>query len=311
MNREFEAIGDEAFVPSTNMDEQALYVQSRLDHGVWGFEAGLRADKRDYDTATQNLSFDTASVSFGAFLRPSDHQYFGISLTRSERVPTEAELFADGPHLATSQYVIGNADFKTEIGTSVELTGHWEIDTHMPMMIDLHLFSSQFDRYIDQVATGATIDDLPVYEYVQTEATIEGLELEAKLPLGNWGGWKTQLQAGYDFIQGKTDLGPLGRIPPQALSLGLTGKNDRIEWRVENRFVATRSEKLADNELRTKGYSLTNLSLSYKPTPKAPWKLMADIRNLTNAETRETTSYTKDIVVGPARSLRLGLLVSF
>jgi iron complex outermembrane receptor protein len=311
LNRDFEAIGDEAFVPSTDMDEKAAYAQTRFDKGYWGFEAGLRADKRDYETLSHSLSFETQSVSFGGFLRPSDHQFFGFSLTRSERMPTEAELFADGPHLATAQYVIGSDEFKTEIGTSLEFTGHWEIDSHMPLMIDLHIFASRFDRYIDQLATGAVIDDLPVYRYVQTDATIEGLELEARAPLGDIAGWKSEILAGYDTVRGKSDLGPLGRIPPQALSLGLTAKNEGLEWRIENRFVASRSTRLAENEIRTKAYTLINLSLGYKPNSQSTWKLMADVRNLTNAEVREATSYTKDIVVGAARSFRLGIQVSF
>jgi iron complex outermembrane receptor protein len=311
LNRDFEAIGDEAFVPSTTMDEAAAYAQTRFDKGFWGIEAGLRVDRRDYETLSHSLSFDTQSISLGGFLRPSDHQFFGFSLTRSERVPTEAELFADGPHLATAQYVIGNDEFKTEIGTSLEFTGHWEIDSHMPLMIDLHIFASRFDRYIDQLATGAVTDDLPVYRYVQTDARLEGLELEARAPLGDFAGWKGEILAGYDTMRGKSDLGPLSRIPPQALSLGLTAKNEGLEWRIENRFVASRSTRLAENEIRTKAYSLINLSLGYKPNAQSPWKLMADVRNLTNAEVREATSYTKDIVVGAARSFRLGIQVSF
>jgi iron complex outermembrane recepter protein len=311
LNRDFEAIGDEAFVPSTKMDEKAFYAQGRYDHGMIGFEAGLRSDKRDYETALTSLSFDTASLSMGAFIKPSDHQFYGLSITRSERVPTEAELFADGPHLATSQYVIGNIDFKTEIGTSLELTGHWQIDSHMPLMLDIHLFASKFDRYIDQRATGATIDDLPVYEYVQTGATLEGFEIEVKAPLGEIAGWDSELKASYDYVKGKSDLGPLGRIPPQALSLSLSAQKGGFGWRLDNRFVGSRSDNLAENELRTNGYTLTDVNLSYKPSDKSGWKLMMDIKNLTNAEVREATSYTKDLVVGPARSFRLGLLVSF
>ena len=46
LERNFEAIGEEAFVPTTKIDEQGLYTVQRYDHDRYGFEGGLRFDRR-------------------------------------------------------------------------------------------------------------------------------------------------------------------------------------------------------------------------------------------------------------------------
>ena len=38
----------------------------------------------------------------------------GSTLTRADRLPTAIELFADGPHIATRTYEIGNPDLDNE-----------------------------------------------------------------------------------------------------------------------------------------------------------------------------------------------------
>src|SRR3546814_16183045 len=45
-----------------------------------------------------------------------------LSLSRSQRLPTAQELYADGIHLATNTYEIGNADLKQETSQNVDLT---------------------------------------------------------------------------------------------------------------------------------------------------------------------------------------------
>jgi iron complex outermembrane receptor protein len=305
------AVGDEAFVPSTNIKESALYIQSRHDNGVWGIEGGIRADKRDLKTATDARSFSTVSGSVGGFYRPGDHNFYGISLTHAERAPSEIELFADGPHVATAQFVVGNRNFKPEVGTSLELTGHWKLDTHFAFEIDAHVFASHFDNFIDQIATGAVEDGLDVFDYVQTNADIYGIELSVNHPLGKIASQALSLNAGYDYVRGKSDLGDVARIPPQALTLKLKAKGGGFDSYIETRFVDARKKYLSPGELPTEGYSVVNLFTSYELANANGVRLFAEIRNLTDAEIREATSVTKDTVVGAGRSLRAGIDVSF
>jgi iron complex outermembrane receptor protein len=75
LSRTFEAIGDEAFVPTSDIDEAGLYTVQRLDRPGWGLEGGLRYDRRAL-TATPlsggaevEREFDNVSGSVAAFIR--------------------------------------------------------------------------------------------------------------------------------------------------------------------------------------------------------------------------------------------------
>lgn len=311
VQRNFEAIGDEAFVPSTDISESAVYGQTRFDKGAWGLDAGARFDKKRLKTTTDRRDFSTFSASVGAFWRPSDHNFYGLSLTRSERAPSEAELFANGPHVATSEFVIGNRNFDTEVGTAIEATGHWTIDAHSGLALDVHAYQSHFDRFIDIVPTGNVVDEFPEYIYVATDADLSGLEVELMAPLGSYMGRDYRIMATYDYVKGDTATGPLGRIAPQALGFELTSEGDGLTTRLETRFVGDRHDRLREHELPTDGYTVVNLYVAYDLPDMTGLKVFAEVRNLGNAEMREATSATKDLVVGPARSFRVGLDYSF
>jgi hypothetical protein len=70
LERHFEAIGDEAFVPSTKIKEYGIFTLQRLDRGTWGVDAGLRFDTRELTTPTQSRDFDNVSASLGVFYKP-------------------------------------------------------------------------------------------------------------------------------------------------------------------------------------------------------------------------------------------------
>jgi iron complex outermembrane receptor protein len=107
LSRSFEAIGAEAFVPGSEIDEAGIYTVQRLDRADWGLEGGLRYDRRTV-TATPlsggaeiGRDFDNWSGSAAAFIKPAANLFLGLSLAHNERAPSEVELFADGLHVAT------------------------------------------------------------------------------------------------------------------------------------------------------------------------------------------------------------------
>jgi iron complex outermembrane recepter protein len=310
LNRDFEAIGEEAFVPSTNTQEAGLYAQYRLDKGLWGIEGGARLDTKKIksDEVAFSKDFNSVSASLGGFWRPTDHNFFGLSLTRSERAPSEPELLANGPHAGTGAYEIGNPAIDSEIGYSLEATGHIMIDQHSRFSLDAHIYSSQFDGFIDLRPTGLVIDDLPVFVYTQTDATFSGIELEAGVNLWREGTRSVRLDMGYDYVKADSDLGNIARISPQSLSATLGYQGDRFDSHIEVRHVK-KADNLAEFELPTRSYTAINLFTSYQLS--GPISLFGEIRNLTNEEMREHTSAQKDILVGPARNFRGGLIWKF
>ena len=89
--RNFDAIGAEAYVPKTTIGEIGAFTQQRLDRAGWGIEGGVRLDNRNLDSLVGERSFTNFSASAGAFLRPSDPWFLGISLSRTARAPREED----------------------------------------------------------------------------------------------------------------------------------------------------------------------------------------------------------------------------
>jgi iron complex outermembrane receptor protein len=87
LTRDFEAIGDEAFVPSTTVKELGVFALQRLDKDSWGVDAGLRLDRRTLDTAAMKREFDNVSASLGLFIKPAEHQFYALTLSRNGRAP--------------------------------------------------------------------------------------------------------------------------------------------------------------------------------------------------------------------------------
>ncbi|MFP5296069.1 MAG: TonB-dependent receptor domain-containing protein, partial [Alphaproteobacteria bacterium] len=120
LDRTFDAVGDEAYVPRTAIAEQGLYTVQRYDRDRLGVEGGVRLDRRSLESPATKRDFTTVSASAGVFVRPSAPWFLGLSVARNERAPSEVELFAEGPHVATGAFEIGDAGLDSEIATSVE-----------------------------------------------------------------------------------------------------------------------------------------------------------------------------------------------
>src|SRR5690606_6958653 len=119
LRRELDAVGQEAYVPTTTISEIGAFTLQRLDKDRWGLEGGLRIDRRKLDSLTGGADFTNVSGSAGVFFRPARPWYLGLSIARTARAPTEAELFADGPHAATRGFEVGDPSLKAEVAQSL------------------------------------------------------------------------------------------------------------------------------------------------------------------------------------------------
>lgn len=307
LERHFSAIGDEAFVPSTDIKEYGVFTLQRLDKGDWGIDAGLRFDSRELKTAFADKTFDNVSGSLGVFYKPADHQFVALTLSRNGRAPTEFELFADGPHPGTGGYEVGDADLKSEKVTSLEATYRY---TGERLRVEGHLWGAQYDGFIEEAPTGAVQDDLPVFQYNQTDAKFHGAELETSYVAWRGGEQALKLEGVYDWVRGSTDLGVPARVPPWALTGRVVWSAPRLEAQAEVRRVASQN-RVATFELPTDGYTTVNAMVTFKPLEDSALRLFVDGRNLTNETIREHASFLKDFAPSPGRSVRAGFAWRF
>ncbi|PZO01035.1 MAG: TonB-dependent receptor [Alphaproteobacteria bacterium] len=312
LDRNLDAIGAEAYVPRTDVRELAAYTLQRLDMGdqglgEWGLEGGLRVDRRELDSVAGQRQFSNVSGSVGAFWKPAESLFLGLSIARNGRAPTEAELFAEGPHVATRAFEVGDADLTSERVTSIEVTGHLELGR---FDADLHLFHAEYDGFIDLVPTGAEEDDLPVFEYVQGDASFRGVEAEIGYQAWESGSDGLRFEASYDTVRGTTDFGPPARIPPWSV----TGRAivDLGAWtlKVQGRHVGEQ-DRVAGFELPTDSYTTLDGYVGWSPSEDEGLLLYAEVRNATDEEVREHASFLKDLTPQPGRNIRVGAAYRF
>ncbi|MDO9607805.1 MAG: TonB-dependent receptor, partial [Brevundimonas sp.] len=320
LSRNFQAIGEEAFVPTTDIDELGVYTVQRLDRQGYGFEGGLRYDRRELSATPiggdrqVDRTYDNWSASAAAFLRPAPGLFLGLSLAHNERAPSEVELFADGVHIATAAYETGDVNLNSEKVNTLEATAHYDRGRFTG---DLHVYHSWYDGFIDERATGETFlfeeenEEFPVYQFVQTDARFYGFEAEGSYAVWQNGDRKLSLEAAADFVHAQTDLGPAARIPPYSLTGRVAWSSTPFDASVEVRHVGEQDRVANEYELPTDDYTLLNLAAAWRPLTDQNVTIFAEARNLTDEEAREHVSFLKDIAPLPGRNLRVGVAYRF
>lgn len=319
LDRDFSAVGEEAFVPASTTSEAGIYTVQRYDLGRYGFEGGLRYDKREIQATPigggerVDRAFDTISASGSVFLRPIEGLFLGLSLSQNERAPSEVELFSDGVHIATGAYEMGDVNLDTEKVTTLEATAHY---AKGPFNLDLHVYGAKYDGFIDQRPTGEDFlfeeeDELfPVFAYLQTDAEFVGFEIEGSYDMWQSADRVISLEGAADYVDADTDLGPAARIPPYSVTGRLAWRSDLFDTALEVRHVGEQDETAAF-ERQTDDYTLVNLTGAIRPFKDQNVTVFAEARNLTDEEAREHASFLKDIAPLPGRNLRVGVTYRF
>lgn len=307
VRRDFRAVGDEAFVSPTETRSLGAFLFETFDTGVWGLEGGIRLDRIDLENVSgADRSFDTVNASFGAHRHVGDDLFLGLAVSRTERAPTDVELFANGPHLATQQYEVGNPSLQAETGVTIEGSARWESG---PLRLDGSVYQFAFSNFIYLNPTGDIEDGLPVFETVQADSVFTGAEIEAGLELGKAAGADWRGRFAVDVVRAKLSSGGnLPRIPPASATLGLKAEAGRLRAGADLRWVAEQA-RVTDYELPTDSYVTLGAHLTYDLTDQS--QLIFEANNLTDEEVRPHSSPLKDLVPLGGRGFRLAILSRF
>ena len=274
-------------------------------------EAALRYDRVSQEAQTLGIDrrFNNVSAALGAAYLVGDLK-IGINASRTGRAPSVEELFSDGPHIATQAYEIGDPTLRSEKAWNAELYARYD-STNVDAT--LTVYSNWFDGFIYEDATGAEEDDLPVFQYFQSDARFWGVEADVSARLGHVGGFDVVLDGVADYTRASisTGGGPVPRIPPLRLLGGLKLQSGSLDLRGEVEWTDNQRRNAAF-ETETAGFTLVNASASWRPFGRnRNIALIASANNLFDVTARRAASFTKDYVPLSGRDFRLTARFSF
>lgn len=222
-NRDFEAVGAEAFVPANRTRDTGLFYVADAQFGAFKTELGARLDRNTVDTAAHALApnrltrreFDTRSVSAALRWNANDDLHFSLGLDRAQRSPTAEELYSNGLHVATGAIEVGNDRLRAETANRVELGAHW----HSPLVT--FSAAAYLTRYRDFIYLSTAQDlrcpahpscrpDAVLYDggklvnvWAQGDARFHGIEAEAEFHLIDRDEAHLDLRVFGDMVRGR------------------------------------------------------------------------------------------------------------
>ncbi|MGH8444491.1 MAG: TonB-dependent receptor [Solimonas sp.] len=347
--RDFSAVGEEAYVPPVVSRQYGVFFLEEKPYSLGKLEFGARIEQ---DTNTPsgesgypNRDYTPFSASLGSSFNLGEHSHLKLYATHGERSPVPEELYAFGPHGATSTFERGNLDAKKETSNNIELG----FDHHEGRLgfqasiyynkIRNYLYLAEVDKGLNADGTGTASSDgvadrvdedgnfdpssdILLVDYQQANAALYGFEMEVNYALLVDGPFKLNGRVFSDYVRAKLTGGDGGgdggngnlpRIPPMRFGIGLDGSWHRIDGGISYTRTS-KQDDVASLETETAGYNLLNADLSYKFYVAADGDHSASVylrgNNLLDDEIRRSTSFIKDFVPAPGRSVFVGLRMS-
>ena len=289
------------------MEQYELTSQLTLNGGV-----RLESFLRQFQGADNRDDF-TVSASGGAVFKLAEGWSIGGNLNYTERAPETAELFSDGPHLATGAFEIGDPSLDKEVAYGVEAILR---RTKGAFTGAFSAFYTHFDDFIFLADTGVVDfegEELIERTYQAVSAEFYGLEAEVEWGIIETNDWAIDLRGFGDVIRAKntSDNTNLPRTPPWRIGTGVNIQYQDFSLFVDATHTGEQS-RTAPGEDSTGSYTLLGARAAYNwKTDHAESELFIRVRNLTDDLARVHTSFLRDTAPLPGRSVDVGVNVRF
>ncbi|WP_108792295.1 TonB-dependent receptor domain-containing protein [Erythrobacter sp. Alg231-14] len=310
-SRDFQAVGEEAFVAPNDTTQLAIFTAQEFDLDGVQIEAAARYEMVDIESAPLGLErdFNLFSGALSAIIVSEGGARFGATLSRSERAPAGEELFANGPHIATQTFEIGDPNLSTESA--------WGLETFIranvgDIAFNVAVFYQSFDDYIFLSPTDDEEDDLPVFVFLQDDADFFGFEAALEMPIVENDDFSlsTDLRASYVSAD-LSDGSNVPRIPPVTLLGALDADIDAFNIRGEVQWFGEQDD-VAEFETTTDSFTFVNLYVSWRPLENNQnVVLQLAGENLFDTTGRRHSSFTKEFLPLSGRNIRASVRVSF
>jgi len=313
-HREFSALGPEAFVPAVDTSSLGVFVLEQRDFGPWNLALGGRLERLEHEpgvgfAARQN----TASSFSAAAIRDLGGDFtLALNLQQAQRTPVAEELYAQGPHLASNSFELGNAQLREEISRHTDIALR---KTAGSATWGLTLFYTSFDRfiYLRDLGTEDEASGLPVFVFDQDDADIYGAEAELFMTLAQTGSGEFDLRLYTDYVKGQLASGVnLPRMPPWRFGARLQYHTDSFLAGIEASRYDSQT-KTAPLETSTPAYTMLNADLRYALPDRGMLRMSVFFKanNLLDEDARRHSSMVKDIAPLPGRNFAVALRAEF
>lgn len=238
--------------------------------------------------AATEKSFNISSTSAGALLKLNANTNLTANLAVSQRAPAFYELFADGAHVATAAYEVGDINLQREKSTALDVGLQWKFGASGKSSARVGVFTNRFNNFIALRRTGVDRDAegnahvgdcgdgtsiesgcaakiLPEFRYQGVKARLSGFEAEGKFRLVESPyTWDLELKADLTRAQDLTNNEPLPRIAPLRLTAASVFVTGPWALKAEIEHAARQSRVPAvDLAGPTASYTLLNIAASY------------------------------------------------
>jgi iron complex outermembrane receptor protein len=330
--RTLQARGEEAYVPgSRDRNDGLFYVAerpigaARLEMGWRGERASLRPEEA---SGLPSRRFALNALSAGLSAPVASGYRIAANLGSAQRAPALEELYAQGAHAATATWEIGNPALRPERSINLDLSVR---RTAGALRWKAGAFANRYANYLygkatdengdgladrvdaeNALANSATDPGAGEYAriaYAQGHARFVGLEAEIDWrPAGSpW-----SLRAFGDLARGRIEgEGNVPRMAPARIGAALDWASG--PW---SGFVSVLSvggqRRVAAFETTSPGYTRIDAEIALRlgTVPGAP-TLFVQGRNLLDETIRPHTSFVKDRVPMPGRSVLAGVRARF
>ena len=311
LNRNFEALGEEALSPPVDQRAAAAFLYEEIESPHATMQFGGRFDHATYtpDEGLRARTFNEFSGSVGLLLKPQaakDNVVIAVNLARAARYPALEELYYYGPHPGNLAFEVGNPDLDAEhaLGFDLSLRGRGK-----RFEGEVTFFRNDIANYIFREPTGEEREEFPVVNNVAADSVLTGIEAHADVKLTN----ELTAEVTYDWVQGelKASGDPLPRMPPARVLAGLTYQKNAFQIGGSAQIVRDQT-RVYDEELPTDGYAIAKFFASYSFNAGGVLNTMtARLDNATDRLYRNHLNYLKDVLPEMGRSFRLVYSVGF
>jgi iron complex outermembrane receptor protein len=351
---DFAAVGEEAFAPHSRTRSRALFLHEelgtswgRLSFGARTEQVRVRSFGYPEDPAITRFAvgerkFNPGSAAFGALVNLAPQWQLTSNLAYTERAPKDYELFANGPHVATAAWEVGDPNLQKEKSVGFDLGAQWKSGANAARV---NAYVTRFRNYIGLAASGNVRgeegetnpapeetdeglvfpDVMDEFVYRGVRARFTGIEANGNLRLLGTDGFSRaadgstlDLEWRADLVRAKnTDTGePLPRISPARVGTTLAYGNGPWTARLGFDHYAAQRRVPSVGARETDAFTLWNAALTYRmKVQRTNLTWYARVDNLTNklaysATSILTTTAFPDAPL-PGRTLKVGLRATF